>query len=120
MFPRTIASRTVSRDSTKRVELERNILRAICRSYGKDEAISVAKQALRGHVWRDTEHGVVFEAIERTRARDAAELRRELPAQATRMGFPDVNWELYFEAASPQQGGELEEWIRELRTLAQD
>jgi hypothetical protein len=110
----------VSRDSTKRVELERDILRAICRSYGKDEAVHAAKQALRGYAWRDTEHGVIFEAIERTRAKDAAELRRELPAQATRMGFPDVNWELYFEAGSPQRGGELGEWIQELKTLGQE
>lgn len=110
----------MSRDSTKRVELERDILRAICCCCGKDEAVQAAKQALRGYAWKDSEHGVVFEAVERTRARDAAELRRELPAQATRMGFPDVNWELYFEGASPRRSGKIEEWIRELKTLAQD
>lgn len=111
----------VSRGSADRaVKLERDILRAICCGCGKDEAVHAAKQALRGYAWRESEHGVVFEAIERTRASDAAELRRKLPAQATRMGFPDVNWELYFEGGPAQRSGEIEEWIRELKTLAQE
>jgi hypothetical protein len=39
---------------------------------------------------------VVFEAIQRLSSSDPKLLREQLPAQTTRMGFPDVNWENYF------------------------
>jgi hypothetical protein len=42
---------------------------------------------------------VVFEALGRLRDASAltpSELREQLPAQATRMGFPDVSWDNYF------------------------
>jgi hypothetical protein len=32
-------------------------------------------------------------------------LQEQLPAQATRMGFPDVSWDNYF---GPQSGAELD------------
>jgi hypothetical protein len=53
--------------------------------------------ALLTHHWRDPENRIVFEALERLPGRSSYyELRHQLPAQATRMGFPDVNWERYF------------------------
>ena len=55
---------------------------------------------LRPHRWQDSEHRVVFEALTALPDRDATELREQLPAQATRMGFPDVNWENYFASAA--------------------
>ncbi len=51
---------------------------------------------LRAHQWRDPEHRVVFEALESLPGRYVKELHEQLPAQATRMGFPDVNWDDYF------------------------
>jgi hypothetical protein len=54
---------------------------------------------LRAHRWQDPEHRIVFEALILLPGRDAAELRQQLPAQATRMGFPDVNWDHYFPAS---------------------
>src|SRR5580658_9984700 len=48
---------------------------------------------LRTHHWQDPEHRVVFEALTALPGRQASDLREQLPAQATRMGFPDVNWQ---------------------------
>lgn len=55
---------------------------------------------LSSYLWRDTEHETVFEAIRALAARGAAGVswREELPAQATRMGFPDLEWSTYFSA----------------------
>jgi hypothetical protein len=76
--------------------LEHEILRALCASteaaWGRRELLT----ALSAHNWHDPEHRVVFEALLRTRSRDPAALRSEIPATATRMGFPDVEWGEYF------------------------
>ncbi len=50
------------------------------------------------HRWQDPEHRVVFEALTLLPGRQATQLREQLSAQATRMGFPDVNWHKYFAA----------------------
>ena len=55
---------------------------------------------LRAHRWQDPEHRVVFEALTLLPGRDATELREQLPAQATRMGFPDIDWDPYFAAST--------------------
>jgi hypothetical protein len=87
------------------VELERQILRVLCsecadgwnrEDSSNRETRATAVSGLRSYCWHDTEHCVVFEALARLPGRDAVELRRQLPAQATRMGFPDVRWEIYF------------------------
>ena len=111
--------------------LERTILRALCRD-GLDGAAqadrdahsrAVAVSELLSHNWQDAEHRVVFEALARLAGRDAAELRRQLPAQATRMGFPDVCWETYFAGSTPQEaqtaddlGLDLKQLMAKLRT----
>ena len=86
------------------IELEREIVRLLCRIQAINSSVPELDiksrerlvDELRTHDWRDAEHRIVFEAIAKLPGREAAELRRQLPAQATRMGFPDVHWELYF------------------------
>lgn len=80
------------------VEPEREILRLLCnpREQVDAESREEAVLSLQTHSWQDAEHRIVFEAIAKLPGRDVAELRRQLPAQATRMGFPDVRWETYF------------------------
>jgi hypothetical protein len=88
--------------------LESRILRALCSSpspcIDDSAALTATRTAilaqLRTHRWQDPEHRVVFEALTLLPGRQAKELREQLPAQATRMGFPDVNWERYFAAAT--------------------
>lgn len=94
-----------SSDKLNRViELERQILRMLCRTQPINSSVSKLDvksrerlvEELQTYDWRDAEHRIVFEALAKLPGRDGVELRRQLPAQATRMGFPDVHWELYF------------------------
>ncbi len=55
---------------------------------------------LTGHEWRDPEHKVIYEALGTIRSHDPKTRREELPAQATRMGFPDLDWGNYFDGDS--------------------
>ena len=88
-------------------DLESRILRALCTSPSQsnspanDHASTRAAilEKLRAHPWQNPEHRVVFEALTRLPGRPSTELREQLPAQATRMGFPDVNWDHYFVAS---------------------
>ncbi len=68
---------------------------------------------LSNHVWQDAEHRVVFEAIQRLSSSDPQLLREQLPAQTTRMGFPDVSWENYFVPAG-KTDGDFDALVRDL------
>jgi hypothetical protein len=52
---------------------------------------------LAEYCWRDPENRVVYEAMKRLAGCDVTSLRERMPAEATRMGFPDVDWERYFQ-----------------------
>lgn len=80
------------------IALEREILRMLCDPHEQADAQLRERAVLRlqAHSWHDAEHRIVFEAVAKLPGRDAGELRRQLPAQATRMGFPEVYWETYF------------------------
>jgi hypothetical protein len=90
------------------VDLESRILRALCSApsaFSSTDANDPPRRAailaqLRLYRWQDPEHRVVFEALTLLPGRSVTELREQLPAQATRMGFPDVNWQAYFAAAA--------------------
>lgn len=109
------------------IELERKILRALCRERidssaradldGQSRASAVSR--LLSYKWQDPEHRIVFQALARLPGRDAAELRRQLPAQATRMGFPDVQWETYFAGETPGDPKSDDEHRRELEMMIQ-
>lgn len=91
--PPSARSRKSSADPA---ELERGVLRLLCHAKLTRSAFAKIVGALREYSWRDVEHGLVYAAIERLGSRDPKELRQELPAQATRMGFPDIDWQNYF------------------------
>jgi hypothetical protein len=102
-------------------DLERKILCALCsaaatRTEVREEADTRTRNAiltaLRTYQWQDPEHRVVFEALISLPGRSMKELREQLPAQATRMGFPDVNWDEYFAARAA--GSPIESLIAEL------
>ncbi|MGH9715782.1 MAG: hypothetical protein ACRD4R_03500 [Candidatus Acidiferrales bacterium] len=88
--------RTHLADMREILSLERQVLRAMCRDRAPSQIDRFLHQ-LSSYSWQKPEHATVFEAIRRlaTRARDS--WRKELPAQATRMGFPDVEWPDYLE-----------------------
>jgi len=79
--------------------LESRVLRALCNAPHDASTRAAVLAKLRAHQWQDPEHRVVFEALTLCPGRHSAQLREQLPAQATRMGFPDVNWDHYFVAS---------------------
>jgi hypothetical protein len=98
------------------IDLESRVLRALCSNPSSRIDISSAQAImlaqLRPHRWQNPEHRVVFEALTALPGCSATELREQLPAQATRMGFPDVNWENYF--ASVAADSAIESLVAEL------
>jgi ABC-type uncharacterized transport system auxiliary subunit len=83
-------------DTNRIVKLERAILRLLCQSTGSDRIQRGDVRSLANYTWNDPEHRIVFEALGKVRANDARALREQLPAAATRLGFPDVDWTNYF------------------------
>jgi hypothetical protein len=103
------------KQSQQRVfELERETLCALCVRASMNAQHPAAMRELSNHIWQDAEHRVVFEAIQRLSSSDPKLLREQLPAQATRMGFPDVSWENYFSPAEGEKR-DFEALVRELR-----
>jgi hypothetical protein len=94
-------------------DLERAILRALCGDAIAADARGMILEKLAGHQWHEAEHRIVYEALQRVDAREGTGTRERLPAQATRMGFPDVNWEHYFAAEASAEAA-LVRMVREL------
>jgi len=85
--------------------MERQILQALCGNSvsgaGRERIISL----LATHFWSNPEHKVVYDALRALRTTDPDARREQLPAQATRMGFPDVDWQNYL---TPHPGNEAD------------
>jgi hypothetical protein len=100
------------------VDLERRVLRQICRARLTRAAWAKIARALRDYAWRDVEHGLVYAAIERLGSRDPKTLREQLPGQATRMGFPDIDWQAYFSAdETPVAASSADQIVRQIKRL---
>jgi hypothetical protein len=101
-------------DSSKStIDAERKILQALCATEidSVDWLRFLGRLAL--HAWTAPEHRVVFEALRALRSHEATARREQLPAQATRMGFPDVDWGNYF-GVRPSGGAEIEKLVGDL------
>ena len=78
------------------LELERSILHALCCGSGAEPDVRVAAiRSLHGYAWRNVEHRIVYAALVSVQQPSGMPAAEQLPAQATRMGFPDVDWKLY-------------------------
>lgn len=76
-----------------------------------------AARRLGEHSWRAPEHRTIFEAIVRLSRRSVTWSREELAAEATRMGFPDIDWNEYFDSSAADRepaGRPLIELLEEL------
>lgn len=102
------------RSSDTVTELERRILRALCGRECSAGEWSALASPLAEYCWQDPDHRVVHEALTAIRCPDAETRRGQLPAQATRMGFPDVDWKVYFEPEELPEPA-LEDLIRRLK-----
>ena len=100
-------SQTISR-------LELAILRALCGTNSGNRLADTLRE-LESHRWSHPEHRVVYQVLATASAISPREWHNELPAQATRMGFPDVEWKMYLgESTDPQQTN-LSDLLRELK-----
>ena len=95
------------------IDLESRILRSLCRGKESTELRQRVTQNLAEYAWRVPEHGVVYEAVTRIREQDPGSLREQLPPQATRMGFPDVDWSHYLDGSEGTEQS-LEDMVRDL------
>jgi hypothetical protein len=91
------------------------VLRALCVPSHTSLRREAITRQLSMYVWLNNEHRVVFEAIARLCSSNPSLLREQLPAQATRMGFPDVSWENYF---VPQPENDIEALAGELTSTS--
>jgi hypothetical protein len=81
-----------------RLTLERRILRCFCSEEIPAPVLGELTAKLIRYAWKDQDNRVVFDCLKRlTSAKNImlSQLREQLPAQATRMGFPDVKWGNY-------------------------
>lgn len=106
-----------SADSSKPTTAsERKILRALCGSRITPEDWHRFADRLTGYNWESPEHKVVYDALCAIKSNAADTRRNELPAQATRMGFPDVDWVEYF-VVDQINLAELDQLIGKLQSL---
>jgi hypothetical protein len=96
-------------------ESERELLRLLCQATC-GAPIAVALRELAGYAWLNPEHRIVFEALREVRARDWFPLLEQLPAHATRAGFPDVDWEAYFQPVA--RSTDIDALVGELKRSA--
>jgi len=96
-------ARPPQEEETPAVEVERQLLCAMCsRRVSRKQIISAIDQ-LAGYAWLVPEHAIVFQAIRGALRLAHGSIRELLPAQATRNGFPDVEWPEYFARASDEE-----------------
>ena len=75
--------------------LERALLRTICGHALDSKTWEGVQSELSRYQWCEPDHAVVYAAIAKARNGGAADWRSHLPAQTTRMGFPDLDWKVY-------------------------
>ncbi len=106
--------RTISPDIAT---IEQMVLAEICCCDVSPIDVAEAIEQLRNYHWLQPEHATVFQAMRSVDARARERWRDILPAQATRMGFPDVDWRRYFGADVKSTPG-LAELVRRLTKAA--
>ena len=65
---------------------------------GSLKDLAPALDAVAQRTWSEEEHRIVYESLRASARNHAAPipLRQQMAAAATRLGHPDVDWDLYF------------------------
>jgi hypothetical protein len=82
-------------DSKPLIAAERAVLRRLCET-GLAGVAPDAVGLLTRYPWAVPDHRTIFEALVRLRSVSPGSLRGRLPAEATRMGFPEIAWDNFF------------------------
>jgi hypothetical protein len=90
------------------VKTEHLALRILCQTQ-RPQLREEGMRLLACYVWQGRDHEVVFEVLGEPGWRDPDGLRAQFPARLTRKGFPDLDFESYFEphGLAPQQALKL-------------
>jgi hypothetical protein len=78
----------------ERSELELRVLRQVC--VRRDAELRAAVKMVAAYSWTVPDHAVVYAAVRAALERGAAATEETLSGLATRAGFPDLDWDLYF------------------------
>jgi hypothetical protein len=78
---------------------ERELLQNLCRT-GLKSVSPNDLQALARRSWAAPDHQIIFDSLFRLANISPPALRHQLPAEAARMGFPDVAWDKFFEVSA--------------------
>lgn len=102
-----------------RTDLEMAVLCELISRAGTREAHDASEfsqllRELSGYVWADEEHRLVYECLRSAQGHRKTRLREEMAAEATRMGHPDVDWDLYL-LPSAGESADLPGLIRRLK-----
>jgi hypothetical protein len=81
-------------------EIERRMLGALCTDTLSLDDRSETLRILAGYSWILPDHRVIYEALRRSRQRNSAALREHIRAEITRLGFPDIDVEPFFNPCS--------------------
>ena len=84
---------TISRNTE---EVERLLLGALCAGPLTPQDRSDTLLSLAGYNWIGPDHRVIYEALRRSRQPESAALREHIVAEITRLGFPDIDVESFF------------------------
>lgn len=95
------------------VEAERRVLRALCQEKLQDFRLTTLKKSLTGYRWHAPAHLVIFECLIRFPRGRGLLLRDYLAGCATRKGFPDLDWEDFFDPVS-YSASQVESLMKEL------
>lgn len=87
---------TQSRDTK---EIERRVLGALCMGPLSLDDRGEALRSLTNYNWILPDHRVIYEVLRRSQ-RNSAELRENIVAEITRLGFPDIDVEPFFNPCS--------------------
>lgn len=77
-------------------EIESRVLSALCAGLLSLDDRSEALRKLANYNWILPDHRVIYEALRRSRHLDSAALREHISAEITRLGFPDIGIEPFF------------------------
>jgi hypothetical protein len=116
--PRAFAMPENSPDNTI-AEIERQLLRALCSGVSAADDWNQLARRLSVYRWREPDHKVVYQALRTIKSNAPRTRREELPAQVTRMGFPDLDCGAYFEGKK-LSAAEIEELLRRLTATASE
>jgi hypothetical protein len=98
-------------------ETERAILRALCQPSTTQVLRERILKELAFYRWRVEDHRVIFDALQRSRSAKTSPLQEQLRAHATRMGFPDIDWDAFL--APGEESQEIEQSVSRLKATIQ-